>query len=249
MTHGGGHSLHAEKLRPTTTEAAAALAWAGRYRTVAGNLRVAEVQVAPGGDGDGGARTVRFVICHHPKQAERDRHVRATLTDHLAELIDSSIPGPRRRDELVGSLTTTPGLRRTRTGLRIDHPQPAGRSTWTGTWLLRTSDVTLTGEALAAAAQQLLAVDAPRPARTPSSSTSPQPLSPDPYPAPTCSNTTSSADIRPGHTANSAHACPPSAEVRSITCRSGRSARQASVTAAVPSSDPLSTTITSHHPS
>ena len=74
LTRGGGHYIHAEKLRHTNTEAAAALARAGRYRTVADNLRVKEVHVAPGGDGDGddGARTQRFVVCHNPEQADRD---------------------------------------------------------------------------------------------------------------------------------------------------------------------------------
>jgi hypothetical protein len=64
LVRGGGHYIHAEKLRHTNTEAAAALARPGRYRTVAGNLRVKEVSVAPGGHGDGdeGARTQRFVI-------------------------------------------------------------------------------------------------------------------------------------------------------------------------------------------
>src|SRR5665648_516607 len=52
LTRGGGHYIHAEKLRHTNREAAAALARPGRYKTVAGNLRVKEVQVAPGGDGD-----------------------------------------------------------------------------------------------------------------------------------------------------------------------------------------------------
>jgi hypothetical protein len=54
LTRGGGHYIHAEKLCVTNTEAAAALARAGRYRTVADNLRVKEVAVASGGDGDGG---------------------------------------------------------------------------------------------------------------------------------------------------------------------------------------------------
>jgi hypothetical protein len=67
LTRGGGHYIHAEKLRNTNTEAAAALARAGRYRTIADNLRVKEVHVAPGGNGDGdcdgerGARAQRFV--------------------------------------------------------------------------------------------------------------------------------------------------------------------------------------------
>ena len=46
---GGGHYIHAENLRNTNAEAAAALARPGRYRGVAGNLRVKEVWVpAPG---------------------------------------------------------------------------------------------------------------------------------------------------------------------------------------------------------
>ena len=49
LTRGGGHYIHAEKLRHTNTEAAAALARPGRYHTVADNLRVKEVHVAPGG--------------------------------------------------------------------------------------------------------------------------------------------------------------------------------------------------------
>ena len=47
LTRGGGHYIHAEKLRHTNTEAAAALARPGRYRTVADNLRVKEVSRSP----------------------------------------------------------------------------------------------------------------------------------------------------------------------------------------------------------
>ena len=107
LTRGGGHYIHAEKLRHTNTEAAAALARPGRYRTVAGNLRVKEVAVAPGGagDGDDGARAARFVVCHNPEQADRDAQVRANLIAHLSELIDGSDAWTaRRRDELVGAL-------------------------------------------------------------------------------------------------------------------------------------------------
>ena len=167
LTRGGGHYIHAEKLRHTNTEAAAALARAGRYRTVADNLRVKEVQVAPGGDGDGdeGARSQRFVICHNPEQAERDSAVRANLVAHLETLIHGSDSWtPRRRDELVGSLKTKPGLRRylRRTGgglLRIDHTAIRRESHLDGKWLLRTSDLTLTPDDLAAAYKQLLAVE------------------------------------------------------------------------------------------
>jgi len=128
LTRGGGHYIHAEKLRHTNTEAAAALARPGRYHTVAGNLRVKEVAVAPGGNGDGeeGMRTQRFVVCHNPEQGARDAAVRTNLITHLQQLIDGSDTwAARRRDELAGSLKTKPGLRRylrrTQAGLlRID---------------------------------------------------------------------------------------------------------------------------------
>ena len=167
LTRGGGHYIHAEKLRHTNTEAAAALARPGRYRTVADNLRVKEVHVAPDGDGDGddGARTQRFVICHNPEQAERDRQVRTNLVAHLQQLIEGSNGWTgRRRDELVGSLKTKPGLRRylrrTPAGLlRVDAAAISRERHLDGKWLLRTSDTTLTPDDLAAAYKQLLAVE------------------------------------------------------------------------------------------
>lgn len=163
LTRGGGHYIHAEKLRHANTEAAAALARPGRYHTVAGNLRVKEVHVAPDGDGDGdqGARAARFVICHNPEQAERDQQVRDNLVAHLDQLIAGSDTWtPRRRDELVGSLRGKPGLRRylrrTKTGLlRIDHDAIKRERHLDGKWLLRTSDLTLSPDDLAAAYKQL----------------------------------------------------------------------------------------------
>jgi len=167
LTRGGGHYIHAEKLRATNSEAAAALARPGRYRTVAGNLRVKEVAVAPGGTGDGdeGARTQRFVVCHNPEQADRDAAVRDRLLTHLKELMAGSDGWTaRRRDEFVGSLKTKPGLRRylrrTNGGLlRIDAAAIKRESHLDGKWLLRTSDATLTPEDLAAAYKQLLQVE------------------------------------------------------------------------------------------
>jgi len=165
LTRGGGHYIHAEKLRHTNTEASAALARPGRYRTVADNLRVKEVAVAPDGDGDGGARTQRFVICHNPEQGQRDQQVRANLVAHLQQLIEGSDDWTaRRRDELVGSLRGKPGLRRylrrTSAGLlRVDQAAIKREAHLDGKWLLRTSDTTLTPDDLAAAYKQLLAVE------------------------------------------------------------------------------------------
>ncbi|MGB3230694.1 MAG: IS1634 family transposase, partial [Mycobacterium sp.] len=165
LTRGGGHYIHAEKLRRTNAEAAAALARPGRYHDVAGNLRVKEVRVAPGGGTDEGARTERFVVCHNPDAADRDATVRQRLIEHLSALIEGSDAwSKRRRDEFVGSLKGKPGLRRllrrTQSGLlRIDRAAAAREAHYDGKWLLRTSDLTLTAEDLAAAYKQLLAVE------------------------------------------------------------------------------------------
>jgi hypothetical protein len=83
----------------------------------------------------------------------------------LQQLIDGSDAWtPQRRDELVGSLKTKPGLRRylrrTTSGLlRVDHTAARREAHLDGKWLLRTSDTTLTPDDLAAAYKQLLAVE------------------------------------------------------------------------------------------
>jgi hypothetical protein len=165
LTRGGGHYIHAEKLRHANVEAAAALARQGRYHDVTDNLRVKEIRVAPGGASTDGARTERFVVCHNPDTAERDATVRQRLIEHLEGLIEGSDAWPeRRRDEFVGSLKTKPGLarllRRTATGLlRIDRAAAQREAHYDGKWLLRTSDLTLSAEDLAAAYKQLLAVE------------------------------------------------------------------------------------------
>ena len=162
LSRGGGHYIHAEKLRGTNAEAAAALARQGRYHEVAGNLRVKEVWVPAK---DAGERAERFAVCHNPEQAERDRAVRERLIAHLADLIDGSDAWtPGQRHELIGSLKDKPGLRRllrrTKNGLlRVDRGAAAREAHLDGKWLLRTNDHTLTPEDLAAAYKQLIAVE------------------------------------------------------------------------------------------
>jgi Transposase DDE domain len=162
LARGGGHYIHAEKLRHANAEAAAALARQGRYHEVAGNLRVKEVWVPRK---DAGERSERFAVCHNPEQAERDRLVRERLAAHLQDLIEGSDAWPKsKRDELVGSLRGKPGLRRllrrTKAGLlRIDKAAISREARLDGKWLLRTNDETLTPEDLAAAYKQLIAVE------------------------------------------------------------------------------------------
>jgi hypothetical protein len=149
----------AERLRGGSAEAREALARAGRYRKVAGNLSVKEVRIGTG------VRSPRFVVVHNPEAAERDARVRANLARYLEEQIAGSDDWPqRRRDELVGRLRTTPGLfrllRRTKAGLlRLDRAAASREARLDGKWLLRTSDESLTAEDLANAYKQLYQVE------------------------------------------------------------------------------------------
>lgn len=159
LQRGGGHYIVAERLRNAGGEVRAALARAGRYHVAAGNLRVKEVVV---GDGE---RRARFVVCHNPDAAERDRAVRANLVAYLETQIDGTDAWAKtRRDELAGKLRTTPALwrlvRRLSDGrLRIDKTAIAREARLDGKWLLRTSDDTLTPTDLAVAYKQLHQVE------------------------------------------------------------------------------------------
>jgi len=159
LQKGGGHYVLAERLRGGSAEARAALSRAGRYQQVAGNLEVKEVRLGEG------LRAPRFVVVHNPEAAERDVRVRENLVAYLAEQIAGSDSWPqRRRDELVGTLRTKPGLfrllRRTKQGLlRLDRAAIEREAKLDGKWLLRTSDETLTAADLAAAYKQLYQVE------------------------------------------------------------------------------------------
>jgi Transposase DDE domain len=81
LTRAGGHWIAGERLRDGTADVAQVLSRQGRYQSVRDNLRVKEVRL---GEGDA---TRRFVLCHNPEQAERDRHQRQQqLTAVAAEL-------------------------------------------------------------------------------------------------------------------------------------------------------------------
>lgn len=159
LQRGGGHYIVADKLRNASGDARAALARPGRYHHAAGNLRVKEVYV---GDGE---RRQRFVVCHNPQAAERDRQVRANLVAYVTSQIDGSDDWTKsRRDELAGKLRTTPALwrlvRRLADGrFRINKAAIAREARLDGKWLLRTSDDTLTPTDLAVAYKQLLEVE------------------------------------------------------------------------------------------
>jgi hypothetical protein len=120
LQRAGGHYIVGEKLRAGSQEARAALQRQGRYHVVQGNLCVKQVRIDDGTDRD------RFVICHNPERAQRDRTVREQILARLSEQIAGTDKlTAAKRSELYGALATKPAfrrlLRRTPTGkLRID---------------------------------------------------------------------------------------------------------------------------------
>ena len=77
LTRAGGQWIAGERMRDGSADARAALARPGRYQTVRDNLRVKDVRV---GEGDNARR---FVVCHNPVEAERDK---AERDAHIARL-------------------------------------------------------------------------------------------------------------------------------------------------------------------
>jgi len=156
LRKGGGSYIIGVKLRSGSAEAAAALSRQGRYKDVAGNLKVKEVRIA---------EDERFVICFNPEAAERDAAVRARMIARLEEMInDSDQLSPGKRAELRGVISTKPGLNRylrvTPGGLlRIDAARAKAEENLDGKYLLRTADPVMTAEDIATGYKQLLQVE------------------------------------------------------------------------------------------
>ncbi|MFG2091947.1 IS1634 family transposase, partial [Spirillospora sp. NPDC048824] len=153
----GDHSyIIGEKLRSGSAEIKAALSRQGRYTEIAGNMRVKEVRISD---------TERFVICHTPEAAERDKHMREQLLAQLAEVIEGSDAlSEFKRGELRGKITAKPGLNRylrtTPAGkLRIDAAKVKAEANLDGKYLLRCSDPHLSAEDIALGYKQLLEVE------------------------------------------------------------------------------------------
>jgi transposase len=90
LRRAGGHFIAGMRMRDGNPLAAQALSRQGRYQQVRDNLRVKEVKID-------GAADVRFIICHNPDQAERDRAQREQAIGRIeAEL--ARITAQRQRD-------------------------------------------------------------------------------------------------------------------------------------------------------
>ena len=157
LTRGGGHWIAGERMRDGSPDAQAALARPGRYQTVRDNLRVKDVSL---GEGD---NTRRFVVCHNPAEAERDKAERdAQLARLEAEL--ERIEQIRRKAKTTKARevhlraecalrdhpTLSRHMRQTSSGrLLIDRRKVAAEERLDGKYLLSSSDPDLSAEEIA----------------------------------------------------------------------------------------------------
>jgi transposase len=110
LTRAGGHWIAGERMRDGSPDARAALARQGRYRSVRDNLRVKEVDL--------GLEGKRFIVCHNPSEAERDRAEREAQLERIeAELqrIEALREREQRRRTNQSRGTKTRSARRAKT--------------------------------------------------------------------------------------------------------------------------------------
>jgi transposase len=157
---GGGKCILASRMRAGDEVTKEVLTRPGRYHEVAGNLRVKEVIV---GDGE---RRRRYVVCHNPQEAERQKRHRAKVLDELrAELATLRPPrkGAKHSKRTCELLTTERYgryLRQTKGGvLRTSRAAIAVEEKLDGKWVVTSNDDTLTAEDLALGYKQLMRVE------------------------------------------------------------------------------------------
>jgi len=93
LQRAGGHYIAGERMRDGNAQAHEALSRQGRYQSVRDNLRVKEVKIAstPG---------IRWIICHNPDEAERDKAQReAAIARITAELDRITTARARAREQ------------------------------------------------------------------------------------------------------------------------------------------------------
>jgi hypothetical protein len=160
----GGHYIAGVKLRSGMPETEAALSRQGRYRQIRDNLRVKEVRV---GDGDAAER---YVVCHNPAEAERDRARRRQRIERIeAELARLTSQRQRAKTKaereahargecaLRDHPTLSRYLRQTTSGrLVLDRAKVAAEERLDGKYLLTTSDPSLSAEDVALGYKQLI---------------------------------------------------------------------------------------------
>jgi transposase len=114
----------------------------GRYRKVADNLRVKQLQL--------GDR--RYIVCHNPSQAKKDAEDRAAIVEMLAKKLKSGAKA------LIGNRGFRRYLSAETGAVRLDTKRIESEARYDGKWVLRTNTA-LPAEEVALQYKQLLGVE------------------------------------------------------------------------------------------
>jgi len=154
---GHGKYILAAKMRGGDEVTTEVLSRPGRYREVAGNLRVKQVEV---GDGE---RRRRYVLCHNPQEEQRQRKHRERLVQQLerelADMKPSADGHSKRMCELMSSRRFGRFLRQSGSSLVVDYSAVHREEHYDGKWVITSNDDTLTAEDLALGYKQLMRVE------------------------------------------------------------------------------------------
>lgn len=173
LRRAGGHYIAGMRMRDGGDLVEQVLSRQGRYQQVRDNLRVKEIRLDGAGD-------TRFIICHNPEQAERDRHQReqaiTRIEAELARIVAQRERDRTRRGQMSAkarsraeqahmraecALRDHPTLRRwirqQRSGrLVIDRAKVKAEANLDGKYLLATSDPHISAEDAALGYKNLL---------------------------------------------------------------------------------------------
>jgi len=155
----GGHYIAGERMASGKPSVEAALAHAGRYKSVRHNVEVKEVVI-----GDGEARA-RYVMVRNPEEAKRQRAQRDSIIESVQAELDhlSQLPQEQHTKavcRLIAHKTYGRYLKQDKRGWpRLDRAKIKADERLDGKYLLRTSDDTLSAEDVALGYKQLLEVE------------------------------------------------------------------------------------------
>ena len=155
---GNGKYILASKMRGGDEVTKEVISRPGRYHPVRDNLRVKEVFV---GDGE---RRRRYIVCHNPTEATRQREHRKKVLQQLEAELASMRDGGTQRSKQVYKLLVSSRYGRylketAEGGARINRRAVKEAMRYDGKWVVTSNDDTLTPEDLALGYKQLLRVE------------------------------------------------------------------------------------------
>lgn len=129
----------------------------GRFRTISENLQAKEIVV-----GDGELRR-RYILCHNPREAERERKHREQVVKELEEELKGHPDHKATARWAIDLLASGRYKRYLRVDkqdhIRLDREAVAQASKYDGKWVLQTNDDTITVEDAAAGYKGLLVIE------------------------------------------------------------------------------------------